>query len=43
MTIFDYHGNDDIVNEIKELDLNIITPIEAMNILYSLQDKARDR
>ncbi len=43
MSIFDYHGNDDIVNEIKEIDLNVLTPIEAMNILYNLQDKARNR
>ena len=43
MNIFDYHGNDDIVNEIKEVDLNILTPIEAMNILYRLQDKAKNR
>ena len=43
MTIFDYHGNDDIIDEIKEIDLNVFTPIEAMNKLYQLQEKARNR
>ncbi|NLJ90029.1 MAG: DNA mismatch repair protein MutS [Clostridiales bacterium] len=43
MSIFDYHGNDDIINEIKEIDLNVLTPIEAMNILYKLQEKAKNR
>ncbi len=43
MTIFDYHGNDDIVDEIKDIDLNTLTPIEAMNKLYELQDKVKNR
>ncbi|MCD7825761.1 MAG: DNA mismatch repair protein MutS [Clostridiaceae bacterium] len=34
---------DDIIVELHDLDLSVITPIEAMNILYKLQTKLRDR
>lgn len=43
LTIFDYHGNDDIIDEIKEMNLNDITPLEALNKLSLLQKKARNR
>lgn len=43
MNIFDYHGNDDIIDEIKHINLNDITPIEALNKLLQLQKKAKDR
>ncbi len=34
---------DDIIIELHDLDLSTTTPIEAMNILYRLQTKLRDR
>ncbi len=43
LTIFDYHGNDDIISEIKEINLNAITPLEALNKLCLLQKKAKNR
>ncbi len=43
MSIFDAVGNDDIINELKELDLGNFTPIEALNTLYSLQNKIKNR
>ena len=32
---------DEIKNELKKLDINTLTPIEAMNLLFELQRKAR--
>ena len=32
-----------ILNELKELDLGQMTPIEAMNKLYELQNKVKNR
>ena len=43
MSLFDAVNNDDIINEIKELDLSRITPIDALNQLYSIQDKIKNR
>lgn len=34
---------DDIIIELHSLDLSNITPIDAMNILYKMQEKIRDR
>lgn len=43
MSLFDTVQDNDIVEEIKELDLTNLTPMEAMNILYNLQNKIRNR
>lgn len=34
---------DEIVSELKDLDVHSLTPIEAMNILYRLHQKAEKR
>ena len=34
---------DDIIEEIKGLDMGNMTPIEAMNTLYNLQNKIKNR
>ena len=34
---------DDIIVELHELDLSATTPIEALNILYKLQIKLKER
>jgi len=43
LSIFDFNLNDDILTELKEIDLNNITPMEAMNKLYQLQQKLKAR
>ena len=43
MSLFDAVNNDDIIDEIKNLDLSRITPIDALNQLYSIQDKIKNR
>ena len=34
---------DDIIIELHDLDISTTTPIEAMNILYKLQTKLKER
>ena len=34
---------DDVLNELKELDISHMTPMDAMNKLYQLQNKLRNR
>ena len=43
MTLFDVRNNDDIIQEIKEIDIGNLTPIEALNRLYQLQSKVKNR
>ncbi len=43
MSLFDTVKDDDIINELKELDINNLTPHEAMNKLYDLQNKVKNR
>ncbi len=43
MSLFDTVKNDDIVDELVNLDLANITPIDALNTLYSLQNKIKNR
>ncbi len=35
-------GNNEIVEQLKKIDVTTLTPIEAMNTLYELQQKAKD-
>ena len=39
---FDSHESDELVNEMKLLDVNVLTPIEAMQKLYELVNKAKN-
>ena len=43
MSLFDTVKDDDIIKEIKELDMGNMTPIEALNTLYNLQNKIKNR
>ena len=43
ISLFDTVDDDDILNELKELDLGNYTPIEALNKLYELQGKLKNR
>jgi DNA mismatch repair protein MutS len=42
-SMFSLTGNDDIINEIREMDLSRLTPIDAINKLYQMQNKIKDR
>ena len=43
MSLFDTVKDDDIINELKELDISNMTPMDALNTLYKLQNKLRNR
>ena len=43
MSLFDTVKEDDIITEIEELELGTMTPIDALNHLYKIQNKLRNR
>ncbi len=43
MSLFDTVKDDDIIAELKEIDLNHLTPFEAISKLYELQNKIKNR
>lgn len=43
MSLFDAVNNDDIIDEIKDLELTKMTPIDALNTLFKIQDKIKNR
>ena len=43
MSLFDTVTDDNILDEIKEIDLGNLTPIDALNTLYKLQGKLKNR
>lgn len=43
LTIFDTVKDDDIIRELGELELGCMTPIDALNMLYQLQTKLKNR
>lgn len=43
MTLFDTLNDDSIITDIKELDIGNMTPIDALNMLYKLQNKIKNR
>ena len=42
-SLFDTVKDDDVLNELKELDISHMTPMDAMNKLYQMQNKLRNR
>jgi DNA mismatch repair protein MutS len=42
-SLFSMSGNEDIIAELRDLDLARLTPIDAINKLYQLQRKIKDR
>ena len=42
-SLLDTVKDDDVLNELKELDISHMTPMDAMNKLYQLQNKLRNR
>jgi len=43
MSLFDTVRDDDILEELKQIDVAQLTPIEALNTLYNLQNKLKNR
>lgn len=43
MSLFDTMQDDAIIQEIRNLDLTNLTPMDAMNTLYSIQNKIKNR
>ena len=43
MSLFDTVKDDDILQELKEIDVGNLTPIDALNTIYRLQNKLKNR
>ena len=43
LTLFDTVREDDIIEELKTMDLGMMTPIDALNTLYRLQTRLKNR
>ena len=43
MSLFDANDNEKISNELKELDISSMTPLQALNMLNHLQSEVRNR
>ncbi len=43
MSLFDTISDDDIIDELRSIDIGNLTPLEALNKLYELQNKVKNR
>ena len=43
MSLFDTVTDADIINELREIDVSNLTPLDALNMLYRLQNKLKNR
>ena len=43
LTIFDTVMDDDIIKELTDMELSTMTPIDALNTLYRIQTKLKNR
>ncbi len=43
MSLFDTVSEEDILKELQDIDVSTMTPIEALNTLYQLQNKLKNR
>lgn len=43
ISLFDTVKDDDVLEELKNLDVSRLTPIDALNMLYQLQNKLKNR
>ena len=43
MSLFDTISDDDIIDELRNVDIGNLTPLEALNKLYELQNKVKNR
>ena len=43
LSLFDAMNNDTIIDEISKIDITSMTPMDALNTLYNLQNKIKNR
>ncbi len=43
ISLFDSVTDEDVLKELMEEDLNTLAPIDALNVLYRLQNKLKNR
>lgn len=43
MSLFDTVTDEDVINELMEIEVNTLAPIDALNTLYRLQNKLKNR
>ena len=43
MSLFDTVKDDDVLEELKEIDVSNLTPMDALNTIYRLQNKLKNR
>ena len=43
ISLFDTVKDDDIIEELKNIDIGNLTPLDALNKLYQLQNKVKNR
>ena len=43
MSLFDTVKDEDILKELMEVEVNTLAPIDALNVLYRLQNKLKNR
>ena len=43
MSLFDTVKDEDIIQELKDIDISNLTPLDALNTLYRLQNKLKNR
>ena len=43
MSLFDTVKDDDVLEELKNIDVGNLTPIDALNTIYRLQNKLKNR
>ena len=43
MSLFDTVKDEDIIKELMELDVSTLTPLDALNTIYRLQSKLKNR
>ena len=43
MSLFDTISDDDIIDELRNVDIGNLTPLDALNKLYELQNKVKNR
>ena len=43
MSLFDTVTDEDVIKELMELEVNTMSPLDALNALYKLQNKLKNR
>ena len=43
ISLFDTLKDDDIIDELRSIDIGNMTPLDALNKLYQLQNKVKNR